>query len=76
MNESQYLILIGKNISRIRKAQGLTIKELGYRCDIEKTNLIPHSEYLKMDRSMLLATLAYMKDKAKQIEQHSRTKRR
>ena len=41
MNESQYLILIGKNISRIRKAQGLTIKELGYRCDIEKTNLIP-----------------------------------
>jgi len=25
---------------------------------------------------MLLATLAYMKDKAKQIEQHSRGKRR
>jgi len=29
-----------------------------------------------MDRSMLLATLAYMKDKAKQIEQHGRGKRR
>ncbi len=37
---------------------------------------IPHSEFIKMDRSMLLATLAYMKDKAKQIEQHSRGKGR
>ena len=37
---------------------------------------IPHSEFVNMDRSMLLATLAYMKDRAKQIEQHSRIKRR
>jgi hypothetical protein len=29
---------------------------------------IPHSEYLNMDRSMLLATLAYLKDKAKKVE--------
>ncbi len=41
MKDEEYLILIGKNISRIRKEQGLTIKELGYRCDMEKTNLIP-----------------------------------
>jgi hypothetical protein len=37
---------------------------------------IPHSEFVNMDRSMLLATLAYMKDRNKQIEQHSRGKRR
>lgn len=41
MKDGEYFILIGKNISRIRKEQGLTIKELGFRCDIEKTNLIP-----------------------------------
>ena len=41
MDESNYLLLIGKNISRIRKSKGLTIKELGYLCDIEKSNLIP-----------------------------------
>ena len=41
MKDEEYLILIGKNISRIRKEQGFTIKELGYRCDMEKTNLIP-----------------------------------
>lgn len=41
MDESDYLLLIGKNISRIRKSKGLTIKELGYLCDMEKSNLIP-----------------------------------
>lgn len=41
MKDKEYLILIGKNISRIRKEQAMTIKELGFRCDIEKTNLIP-----------------------------------
>jgi hypothetical protein len=29
---------------------------------------IPHSEYLNMDRSMLLATLAYLKDKSKGVQ--------
>ena len=41
MKDKDYLILIGKNISRIRKEQLITIKELGFRCDIEKSNLIP-----------------------------------
>ncbi|MES2138278.1 MAG: helix-turn-helix transcriptional regulator [Bacteroidota bacterium] len=41
MKDKEYLILIGKNISRIRKEQKLTVKELGFRCDMEKTNLIP-----------------------------------
>ncbi len=41
MSESDYLIFIGKNITRIRKQKGLTIKELGFRCDMEHGNLIP-----------------------------------
>ena len=41
MRDSEYLIKIGKNITRIRKEQGLTIKELGLNCDIEKSNLVP-----------------------------------
>jgi transcriptional regulator with XRE-family HTH domain len=41
MKESEYLIQIGKNITRIRKEKNLTSKELGYICDIEKSNLIP-----------------------------------
>jgi transcriptional regulator with XRE-family HTH domain len=41
MKESEYLINIGKNITRIRKEKNLTSKELGYSCDIEKSNLIP-----------------------------------
>ncbi len=41
MKESEYLIHIGKNITRIRKEKNLTSKELGYCCDIEKSNLIP-----------------------------------
>jgi transcriptional regulator with XRE-family HTH domain len=41
MTEREYLLKIGKNITRIRKEKGLTIKELGFRCDIEKSNLIP-----------------------------------
>lgn len=41
MKDKEYLILIGKNITRIRKEQGLTTKELGFRCDMEKTNLTP-----------------------------------
>lgn len=40
MTPAEYLILIGNNISKIRKKKGLTSKELGLRCDIEKSNLI------------------------------------
>jgi hypothetical protein len=36
---------------------------------------IPHSEFINMDRSMLLATLAYMKDRAQRTENASRGKR-
>lgn len=41
MKDSEYLLAIGKNITKIRKRKGLTTKELGYRCDMEKSNLIP-----------------------------------
>ena len=40
MSESENLILIGKNITKIRKLKKLTIKELGYKCDMEHGNLI------------------------------------
>ena len=40
MKSAEYLVLIGNNISEIRKKNGLTSKELGLRCDIEKSNLI------------------------------------
>jgi hypothetical protein len=36
---------------------------------------IPHSEYLKMDRSLFLASLAYLKDRAKKVEDARRGKR-
>ncbi len=41
MDEKEYLISVGKNITKYRKKKGLTSKELGYLCDIEKSNLIP-----------------------------------
>lgn len=40
MQENDLLIKIGKNITTLRKQQNITSKELGYRCDIEKSNLI------------------------------------
>ena len=40
MTEAEYLILIGNNISKFRRQKKLTSKELGYRCEIEKSNLI------------------------------------
>lgn len=41
MNEKDYLKKIGANITAYRKLKGLTSKELGLECDIEKSNLIP-----------------------------------
>lgn len=41
MSEKDFLILIGKNITKFRKQKGITSKELGYQCDMEKSNLIP-----------------------------------
>lgn len=39
--EIDYLKVIGNNIAKLRKKKGLTSKELGDLCDIEKSNLIP-----------------------------------
>ena len=39
--EERLLIALGKNITKLRKLKSLTSKELGYLCDIEKSNLIP-----------------------------------
>ena len=41
MKEKEYLISIGKNITKFRKLRGITSQELGFRCDMEKSNLIP-----------------------------------
>ncbi len=41
MGKKELLELMGKNIVKFRKAKGLTVTELGYKCDIEKNNLIP-----------------------------------
>ncbi len=41
MNEKDFLIAIGKNITKFRKIKNLSSKELGYLCDMEKSNLIP-----------------------------------
>ena len=40
MKNETYLKKIGENITRIRKSQDLTSKELGYRCEIDKSALI------------------------------------
>lgn len=40
MKDIDYKKIIGGNITKIRKKKGLTSKELGYLCDIEKPNLI------------------------------------
>jgi len=32
---------IGEKITKYRKEKKLTVKELGYECDMEKSNLIP-----------------------------------
>jgi transcriptional regulator with XRE-family HTH domain len=41
VNEKDFLIAIGKNITKFRKIKNLSSKELGYLCDMEKSNLIP-----------------------------------
>ena len=40
MTDKQFLIALGKNISRIRKEKGVKQIDLWYQCDIEKSNLI------------------------------------
>ncbi|HEX8516641.1 MAG TPA: helix-turn-helix transcriptional regulator [Bacteroidia bacterium] len=41
MQDKDYLKIIGENITKIRKKKGLSSKDLGDLCDIEKSNLIP-----------------------------------
>lgn len=38
-HDKSYLIRLGKHISELRKAKGITQVELGLRCDIEKPNM-------------------------------------
>lgn len=40
MLQGGYLLRVGLNITRLRKAQGLTSKELGYDCDMDKSDII------------------------------------
>ena len=41
MQRIDYLARVGQNITRIRKAKGMTTVQLGDLCGIEKSNLIP-----------------------------------
>lgn len=41
MADTDYLKLIGENISRIRKSRSWSSNELANRCEMEKSNLIP-----------------------------------
>ena len=41
MSEKEFLILLGTNITKYRKLKGISTQELGYLCDMEKSNLIP-----------------------------------
>lgn len=41
MQENEkFLKALGKNIDRIRKEKKLSFQEMGYRCDVEKANLV------------------------------------
>ncbi len=41
MEDKDYLQLIGKNITEIRKRQNLSTNELASLCEMDKSNLIP-----------------------------------
>ena len=40
MNENEFLLTLGKRIEFIRKSKSMTLIQLSYKCDIEKSNLI------------------------------------
>jgi|APFre7841882793_1041355.scaffolds.fasta_scaffold85406_2 transcriptional regulator with XRE-family HTH domain len=54
MQDKELFSIIGNNITKYRKQKGLTIKEFGYLCDIEKPNLIPIE---KGKKNITLSTL-------------------
>lgn len=64
MNNEAYLRKIGENITRIRKNNGLTSKELGYRCDIDKSALI----HIEKGRINVTATTLHKIAKALDVE--------
>ena len=37
---AKFLKSVGNNIASIRKAKGLTLSQLAYKCDMEKANLV------------------------------------
>jgi transcriptional regulator with XRE-family HTH domain len=39
MDNNQFLIKLGENISKIRKEKGITQIELGHRCDFDRSNM-------------------------------------
>lgn len=39
MDEIQLYIKVGKNIRNLRMSQGLSLQELAYRCNYEKSNM-------------------------------------
>ena len=41
MKSEEFLILLGRNITKFRKQRGMTIQALADECDMEKSNLIP-----------------------------------
>lgn len=41
MAKDDFLIQVGNNIRQIRKEKDMNLTELGYKCGIEKSNLIP-----------------------------------
>lgn len=57
-----YLKIIGTNITKIRKKKGLTTKELGYLCDMEKSNLIP------IEKGRINVTISTLVKIAKSLE--------
>ena len=40
MEHKPFILLLGKQIKKLRKEKSLTQQELAYKCDMEKSNLI------------------------------------
>ena len=57
-----YLKVVGSNITKIRKKKGMTSKELGDLCDIEKSNLIP------IEKGRINVTITTLSKIAKALE--------
>ena len=59
MDDSQkFLIGLGKNVARLRKAKGLKQTDLSYACDMDKANLIRIEKGRTNPTSLTLRKLA------------------